>query len=148
MGLDMYLTAKRYISEYADQDKTVSTEIMRHFPELTAEQTLQEISVRMGYWRKANAIHKWFVDQVQNGVDNCGTYLVSREQLIELQHRCKVVLGWRGMAIEQLPPADGFFFGNAVVDEWYYLYLENTDKIIEQCLSMPKVWEFEYSSSW
>ena len=23
-------------------------------------------------WRKANAIHKWFVDNVQDGVDDCG----------------------------------------------------------------------------
>lgn len=32
-------------------------------------------------WRKANQIHKWFVDNVQGGNDNCGTYDVMVEEL-------------------------------------------------------------------
>lgn len=32
-------------------------------------------------WRKANQIHKWFVDNVQDGNDDCGTYEVGVEQL-------------------------------------------------------------------
>ncbi len=39
--------------------------------------TLKEI----GYWRKANQIHHWFVETVQAGNDDCGLYAVSREQL-------------------------------------------------------------------
>ena len=45
-----------------------------------------------GYWRKANAIHKWFVENVQNGVDDCDTYLVTREQLEQLKEACEMVL--------------------------------------------------------
>ncbi len=44
------------------------------------------------YWRKANHIHKWFVDNVQEGNDDCGTYDVSIEQLTELRDLCKKVL--------------------------------------------------------
>lgn len=44
------------------------------------------------YWRKANAIHAWFVENVQNGVDDCGTYLVTREQLEALKTACETVL--------------------------------------------------------
>ena len=41
------------------------------------------------YWRKANAIHKWFVENVQEGVDDCGEYEVTVEQLTELRDLCK-----------------------------------------------------------
>jgi hypothetical protein len=41
------------------------------------------------YWRKANQIHKWFVDNVQGGVDDCGEYLVTEDELDELRELCK-----------------------------------------------------------
>lgn len=44
------------------------------------------------YWRKANAIHAWFVENVQNGVDDCDTYLVTRDQLEALKEACEIVL--------------------------------------------------------
>lgn len=43
-------------------------------------------------WRKANHIHKWFVDNVQDGVDDCGIYEVTKEQLEELLDVCKTVV--------------------------------------------------------
>ncbi len=46
----------------------------------------------VGYWRKENHIHKWFVDNVQDGNDNCDMYIVSREQLEALRDVCKKVL--------------------------------------------------------
>lgn len=45
----------------------------------------------VAYWRKANAIHNWFVENIQNGVDDCGTYEVTKEKLEELLHTCTVV---------------------------------------------------------
>lgn len=45
----------------------------------------------VAYWRKANAIHDWFVQNVQNGEDDCGTYEVTRENLEELLYVCEVV---------------------------------------------------------
>ena len=148
MGLDMYLTAKQYLGEYNDQDKIVSTAIMRHFPELNETQTVREVSVRVGYWRKANAIHKWFVENVQEGTDDCNSYHVPRERLQELRDTCERVLAFRELATAQLPPASGFFFGNAEVDEWYYRDLEETVKIIDACQALPDDWSIEYQSSW
>ena len=148
MGLDMYLTAKRYVSDYNDADKVVSTEIMRHFPELTDEQTVQYVTVRVGYWRKANAIHKWFVENVQEGTDNCHSYYVPREKLQELRDTCERVLAFRELATAQLPPASGFFFGNTDLDEWYYRDLEETMRIIDATLALPVDWDIEYQSSW
>jgi hypothetical protein len=44
------------------------------------------------YWRKANHIHGWFVDNVQNGDDNCQTYDVSQGDLIKLFDVCEKIL--------------------------------------------------------
>lgn len=49
------------------------------------------IEEEVAYWRKANAIHNWFVEYVQGGVDDCGTYEVSKEQLESLLHICKLI---------------------------------------------------------
>ena len=46
--------------------------------------TYKTVSYELAYWRKANQIHQWFVDNVQNGVDDCGYYEVTKEQLTEL----------------------------------------------------------------
>lgn len=46
----------------------------------------------IGYWRKANHIHKWFVENVQSGIDNCSLYEVTEEQLEELLDICREVL--------------------------------------------------------
>lgn len=43
-------------------------------------------------WRKANQIHKWFVDNVQNGVDDCQTYDVDWVVLTELLAACNRVI--------------------------------------------------------
>jgi hypothetical protein len=44
------------------------------------------------YWRKANHIHGWFVENVQDGIDNCGMYYVSSEKLQELVDACNKVI--------------------------------------------------------
>ena len=46
----------------------------------------------IAYWRKANQVHKWFVDNVQNGVDDCGYYEVTIEKLQELVDICREIL--------------------------------------------------------
>jgi hypothetical protein len=148
MGLDMYLKGKRYISDYDDQDKVVISKVMQLFPELSETQTLQEVTVRVGYWRKANQIHKWFVDNIQEGVDDCGDYYVSRESLQDLRTLCQQVIDFRHLATDKLPPQSGFFFGSDKVDEHYFRDLEDTIKIIDGALALPSSWDLEYSSSW
>ena len=53
---------------------------------------MYDVFEQVGYWRKANAIHRWFVQNVQDGVDDCGTYIVTREQLEQLKAACERVL--------------------------------------------------------
>jgi hypothetical protein len=151
MGLDMYLTAKKYVSQYSEDDKTLSTELMRHFPELAADQSIQEVTVRVGYWRKANHIHKWFVDKCQEGQDDCGNYWVSRDHLNELKKLCQQVLDFRHLAVDNLPTAGGFFFGSTDYDEYYFRDVEQTVKFIDSALKIldsEKGWDIEYQSSW
>lgn len=47
----------------------------------------------VGYWRKANAIHDWFVNNVQDGIDDCNYHNeVTEEILMELRNVCQTVL--------------------------------------------------------
>jgi hypothetical protein len=80
MGLDMYLTKKHYIG---NQYKKPEEQIKLGLPDIKDER-LSEITERVMYWRKANAIHKWFVENVQDGEDDCGEYYVERESLKKL----------------------------------------------------------------
>lgn len=42
----------------------------------------------VAYWRKANHIHGWFVENVQDGEDDCGTYEITRAHLQNLLDCC------------------------------------------------------------
>lgn len=57
------------------------------------------IQATVGYWRKANAIHNWFVQNVQGGKDECQEAYVERKKLTELRDLCKQVLD----AVETVP---------------------------------------------
>jgi hypothetical protein len=144
MGLDMYLNGKRFLWHHED---AVAEEIKDRLPELK-QQRVKEIVIEAGYWRKANAIHKWFVDNVQNGTDDCGGYRVDREDLTKLRDLCQQVLDFRHLATDKLPPAKGFFFGSNDINEWYFEDLKQTIEICNDALALPDSWEFEYHSSW
>lgn len=45
----------------------------------------------VGYWRKANAIHAWFVKNCQDGNDDCRQYRVDAGELRKLLEICKQV---------------------------------------------------------
>ncbi len=100
------------------------------------------------YWRKQNAIHQWFVDHVQDGIDDCKEYPVYPEQLVELRDTCKKVLAARRRASELLPTQSGFFFGSTDYDDWYFEGLEYTARAIQLMLEHVKEvdagWSFEH----
>lgn len=154
MGLDMYLSAKRYMSKYFDESDTQKIEKINEIFGVDGiedgDYGAQEVTFRVGYWRKANQIHKWFVDHVQNGQDDCDEYYLSREQLQSLVDTCKEVLANKKKASEKMPSANGFFFGSTDYDEWYFKDLEYTVERIEKILSDPALakCEFYYQASW
>ena len=146
MGLDMYLSAKKYLSEYDDAVAEKRVAVCEIFGGLD----IKEISARVMYWRKANAIHNWFVENVQDGEDNCAPYYVSRENIEQLINDIATVLENRGEAEEILPTGAGFFFGTTEYDDYYFEELERTKTELTALINNPllKGFEFEYQASW
>ena len=175
MGLDMYLVkvtgkvipdeVKDEVADYIDQqigatvifeDYTMEEEL-NEFKRMTFEicQIIEEKALKVkteevGYWRKANQIHNWFVNHVQNGVDDCGSYLVTKEQLQELYYTVDVVMLNPERAMELLPTRPGFFFGSCDYDEYYYRDLSQTAEILDSILTYTnfELETIEYQSSW
>lgn len=112
----------------------------------------------VGYWRKANQIHRYFVETVQHGEDNCGIYEVPKEVLEDLLERCKIIEEFRKSGKEKdlklvsyiLPTTEGFFFGSTDYDEYYFADIALTIEILTRVLEET---DFDnemicYSSSW
>jgi hypothetical protein len=148
MGLDMYLKGRRFLWRHTEADSRISTDIGEELG-LDDSMPVQEVTVEAGYWRKANAIHRWFVTNVQAGRDDCGCYPVSREQLDTLRQTCQRVLADRSLADELLPTGEGFFFGSTDYDDWYFQDCQATVEIIDRVLALDTdQWSLEYNSSW
>lgn len=94
-----------------------------------------EFIEEIAYWRKANHIHRWFVENVQGGKDDCDIYYLSEEKLKQLLDKCKKVKENKNAASETLPTQDGFFFGGTDYDEDYYESIDYTIKVIEDLLA-------------
>jgi len=143
MGLDMYLNAKRFLWH---NENEIGEKVAEALPELEGKR-VKEIIAEAMYWRKSNQIHKWFVDNVQGGTDDCGNYYVGRDQLEILRQLILEVLDTKDAS--KLPPTSGFFFGSDQVDEWYWADLRETEEAIARILEeFPQGWDFEYHSSW
>lgn len=159
MGLDMYLEARRFVSGYNHSDTTEQEkfrEVVGAVDMLDVhDERFATVSVNVAYWRKANAIHEWFVKHVQDGEDDCKTYYVSREKLTELEELCRRIVqsGEPEVAAELLPTASGFFFGGTDYDEYYFEQIDWTAKRLAEILTkLPdggmKGVDFYYNSSW
>ena len=143
MGLDMYLNAKRFLWY---NEEALGATVAQAFPEIK-DRRVKEVIVEAMYWRKSNQIHKWFVDNVQKGTDDCGNYDVSREQIEELRQLILKVLDTKNATL--LPPQEGFFFGSKTVDDYYWQDLRDTEEKLGKVLEdLTDNWSFEYHSSW
>ena len=149
MGLDMYLDKRTYVKywEHNGDDNYEVKVTKKDEPTNIDPKKVKYIIEEAGYWRKANQIHRWFVQNVQGGEDDCGDYYVERNQLQELLDLCKIVQADHSKAEELLPSASGFFFGGTDYDEWYYNDIENTISVLEDALE-DKNGEYYYTSSW
>lgn len=96
MGLDMYLSRRCYVKNWDHLKPEDRHEIIikrgGKIRDDIVPTRISYIEEEVAYWRKANAIHGWFVEQVQEGVDDCGQYTVTIEQLKELIDACQQVL--------------------------------------------------------
>ena len=144
MGLDMYLSAKKYLWSFDDGDTQVAKEIQE---KINVQRRVKEVSIEAMYWRKANQIHGWFVDNVQDGIDECKPHHVTRGELEKLLQTCRAALQHKDSDI--LPPQEGFFFGGTEVNDDYWNDIRRTAAEIETLLAeLDDTWEFEYCASW
>ena len=157
----MYLSAEKYISGYEHSGASAR----RQFEDVLKAAGLAGqdmpgtpsmiINITVGYWRKANAIHNWFVTKVQDGNDECQETYVSREQLQTLLGLCRTVLETKDATL--LPPSEGFFFGGTEIGDGYWSDIQDTVDILNRVLTVYALHEmvdglgmcdFKYRASW
>jgi hypothetical protein len=193
MGLDMYLSARRHISDEGARDLLAKTtaDATRYggsiylprwdhsgaeaialaneviavagLTPMVGEETHSvyvafdgsHVTVTASYWRKANAVHAWFVDNCQDGVDECQEAEVHPEQLAALKTACETALaayraGDLRAAGAAMAPRQGFFGGYDLDEYWAedmaYTVTE-IDRIVRAAIAIGGV-EFVYQSSW
>lgn len=94
MGLDMYLTGKKFRftdwNNPANNLKEDGFEVLEHV-------------LRLGYWRKHPNLHGYIVNTFAEGVDECQEITLSAENIETVIQAVKE---------GKLPETSGFFFGN------------------------------------
>lgn len=92
MGLDMYLSANKYVSGWSftsEENKAEMAKLSDMYGIKPHEGSPSAtVSFNIGYWRKANAIHGWFVRELADGRDECQRIYVSRTNLETLRAEC------------------------------------------------------------
>ena len=146
MGLDMYLSAKRYLWNISDDDKVLAEKIGAEVGGNGLGRT-KEVAREAFYWRNAWAIHHWFVMNAQRGEDDCKEYWVERYKLKELLDTLKRVDKNPSLAEDILPlqaeDADGI--------EWELDQVRRTIPALEKLINDESIidhWDFYYQSSW
>jgi hypothetical protein len=158
MGLDMYLRASEYVYRHNFNRQEDEDTINPIFNEIVSRLELEDVidksgfagitvDVPMGYWRKSNMIHHWFVNNLADGVDECQPIYVNRKNLEDLKDLCITVVANPELAEQLLPTGSGFFFGSTSYDEYYFGDLNDTIGILTKCLE-SKFDYFEYQASW
>jgi len=160
MGLDMYLYRDTYVgnphSELFGPEELgitfpTSHRFAKNFGRIN-QKKIVSIREEVGYWRKANQIHQWFVENVQDGRDECEYCFVPREKLEELRELCRRVKSTPVQAGELLPTQSGFFFGSVEYDEGYQQDIDHTLEILDAILGNPEEQngdaDYYYHSSW
>jgi hypothetical protein len=154
MGLDMYLYKKTFLwtGEYVREEKRDTITITQGgnpHPSINPKR-IKEVVEEVGYWRKANQIHNWFVENVQKGMDDCAEYKVDVEQLRDLLNLCEDVLDDHSKAPQLLPRSSGFFFGSTDYDDYYFEQVQNTYDILMSIMSAEDydIEEYSYRASW
>ena len=160
MGLDMYLYGSRFISSYDPlPEEAVLVEAIREGMDLPdCENPLSTFETKILQWRKANAIHKWFVDNCQDGKDECQRTSLMLSDLHALRDTLAQLLDHdESKAALLLPPTSGFFFGSEALDEWYWDEVDRTHAVLDEWIKYIEKdrvrqkswgWDLFYDSSW
>lgn len=170
MGLDMFLEREYYIFSTADIAEKDLHITLNGYPQNGNDiiysiplKNLKKVVLEEMYWRKANAIHKWFVDNVQDGHDDCGRYFVPTDKLYTLRETLQKVMDISADNLTQeeleeqckqlLPTQEGFFFGDTSYKEVYFGDVAETLTMLDTLLADIEKgahhnYQIYYSSSW
>jgi hypothetical protein len=96
MGLDMYavrrLSTEHLDHQPANEGHTVQIARGGKPASGTHSDRVEASDEDVMYWRKANHIHAWFVDNVQDGIDDQKSYPVDWDELRQLRQACETVM--------------------------------------------------------
>lgn len=164
MGLDMYLYKKTYVKNWQhnplEEQHTFEVKRGGQTRKDIKPERISYITEEVGYWRKFNALHGWFVNECGDGEDNCQEIYVGVDKMEELLGRLKkvqTILNESGMVtkvnrdwngkdyevtifdktdeIEEIfAPTEGFFFGSNEIDEYFKNDVDRTIELIEELL--------------
>ena len=166
MGLDMYLSRNLKqngnVLKITPQDEfnnDAFAKLLKHATQSNEPYLQPNISVNIAYWRKANAIHQWFISHCADDVDHCQDIAVDIEDLHELKDTCERILKAPNdikLMERLLPPQEGFFFGDTDLKDADTLnfYLDNvkyTNHILSEEFKIADEFKthkkpFEYNS--
>lgn len=134
MGLDMYLKKRKYIgANYEHNHVAGAIYVSQNGVEIPIDfNKITEVEEEGLYWRKANAIHKWFVDNVQDGNDDCKEYYVSEEKLKELLKKCKEV-------VKKAVVVDGQVQNGATLQNGEWIPNYEQGKVIQNAEEIAKI---------
>jgi len=124
MGLDMWLVRETYVgAEYEHRRVTGVVDITVDTGTGSEEKLdvdfskISSISEHVGYWRKANAIHNWFIEECAHGEEDTMRVYVPKEKLHELYNLCDLVL--KGSVTQDGQLHAGTSYSNGEVKELY-----------------------------
>lgn len=156
---------------FFNQDVSVSEEVRNELESLKQKYPDKETFQKSGepvenkdfefYWRKANHIHAYFVNNVQDGVDDQEAYEVTEETLLDLKSKLETAISLyestelsesdkKESLSDTLPCQSGFFFGGNSYDQYYHSDNKDTLDYVNRVLNEM---DFEkhmlfYSSWW
>lgn len=157
MGLDMYIKRCAKTEHTVEELEEIDNEPDIWKPECAPFLPLRKyefltncysIFHEAAYWRKFNALHGWFVDNVQDGVDECQMTELCEADLLLLLADITAAIDTQDPDI--VPPVGGFFFGTTEVDQYYWEQMNEAKDTITELLEKTN-WDKErlfYRSSW
>ena len=103
-------------------------------------------ALNVKYWRKFNALHRWFLELEEGSEDDGSTIEVTNGSLVEL--RGLIQYGIKNQS-PTLTPMSGFFFGSTTIDEDYWADMAETLVFLNQLIDDDfENSSFYYFASW
>jgi len=120
MGLDMYLSKHHYVKNWEHSLKKYTVTVQEDSNDIAGLdlEKVKYIIEEAGYWRKANAIHYWFVNNIQDGEDNCEEYCVDDNKIEELLNLCQEVV--KVAIVEKGKVANGYSYNDKMEKVYEY----------------------------